>query len=201
MDTFFQLRKQARDIRDEALAEVRAEYADRLKRIAVLEHDLWEKTKAKHKRLTHSIASVIPQDRAFTTEDVYAGLEALDARRPYKKSWVISHLGKLCDRGILRRVQKNHGRQLAIYVRAGVQVEPIPFGNKTLPLAIAMVLEEHGKPLAPIEIAVRLVERGFQTVMDCKRLRGAVGACCRSRPVKFKQSGRKWGLAQGQQKP
>jgi hypothetical protein len=195
MDTFAELRKKAREIRDLAINEARQDYASRLTRIAALERELWDGKKTRYKRLSYAIESVIPKDRPFTTVDVYSALEAMDDRRSFKKGWVISHLGRLCDRGIIRRVQKNHGKTHAIYARAGVEVELVPFESLTLPLAVETILREHGKPLFPIEIAVRLVERGFRTEMRQDLLRGAVAACCRARPVKFRQSGKKWGLA------
>ena len=193
MDTFAQLRKQARDIREQAIAEAREEYASRLTRICALEQELLGARKTKDKSLAAAIERVIPNDRPFTTVDIVAALEALDERRAFRKSWLISHLGRLCERGVIRRVQKNHGREHAIYIRAGVEAQPIPFERKTLPLAVEILLRECG-PLTPLEVAVRLKERKFRSTMTMQLLCKAVAACCRARTGKFVPVGAKWGL-------
>jgi len=189
MEAFNLLRKKARDNRDRIISQARTEYAASLMRIAELEQDLLGRDKPAHKSIASCIERVIPRDRTFTTEDILAGLEALDGRRVWRRRSVDNHISRLRAKNLVRRIQKSHGHEPAIYVRAGVQVDAIPFENRTLPQAVADVLEASG-PLRTTELAVKLLEAGFHTTMSPKALRDAVGVVLRKGA--FRHTAGKW---------
>jgi hypothetical protein len=151
-----------------------------LARIAELEQDLLGRDRPKHKTIAACIDSVIPKDRPFGTIDIVAGLEALDPKRVWRKRSIDGHICRLRFKGLLRRLQKAHGHECAVYVRVGVQVAPLPFEGQTLPEAIESVLGELG-PLNATELTVALLERGYHTTMDKKALRDRVGVVLRKR--------------------
>ncbi len=191
MNAFIELRKQAREKRDKAIAQARDEFAATLRRIAELEQDLLGREPPTHKTIAACIDSIIPTDRVFTTVDIMAALEALDPRRDWRKRSLDSHISRLRDRGIVRRVKKSQNTQPAIYVRVGVEVEPLPFEDMTLPEVVAQVLEEH-QPVRQTDLVVAMLESGYQTSMRPKVLRDAVGRVLRGDKGRFRQRDGKW---------
>lgn len=178
MDAFNELRKQAREKRDKAVSEARDAYDATLTRIASLEQDILGRDLSSHKSIAACIDSVIPTDRPFTTQDILASLEALDPRRNWRKRSVDSHIYRLRERRIVRRLKKAHGEQLAVYVRVGVHIDPLPFEDMTLPEVAAKVLAERG-PMRQTELVMAMLEAGYKTTMTPKNLRNAVGVVLR----------------------
>ncbi len=189
MSAFNELRKHARDKRDKAVNQARAEYADTLVKIAALEQDLLGSVPSGHKTIASSINSVLP-DEPFTTLDILARLEALDPGRVWHRRMIDHHIFRLRERGVVRRLQKAKGHELAVYVRKGVQVEPIPFDDKTLAEVAAEVLADG--PLSQTELAIKLLDRGYRTTMTPAALRDALGVVLRKGP--FKRQGGKWAV-------
>ncbi len=144
-----------------------------------------------HKTIAACIDSVIPTDRAFTTVDIMAALESLDPRRNWRKRSLDSHISRLRDRGIVRRVKKSQNRQPAVYVRVGVEVEPMPFEDMTLPEVVAEVLSRH-QPMRQTDLVVAMLEAGYQTTMSPKNLRNAVGVALRKDRERFRDTDGEW---------
>lgn len=192
MNEFSALRQQARVRRDKAIADVRERYCATLAHIAELERDLLGREPHKFQMLISCVGQVIPKDREFTTEDVMAGLEALDPRRHWQRQSVNNVMGQLRRRGILRRLRRAGHFEPAVYVVHDAKLNS-PYGDKTLVEVICEVLK--GKVMNKTEIAVNMLEGGYRTAMTPKALRHAVGVAMRG-CAKFKtaQNG-KWRVA------
>jgi hypothetical protein len=193
MQAFNELRKGAREKRDRAIGHAREEYAATLRRIADLEQDLLGREPSSHRTIASCIDPVIPTDRAFTTVDIIAALEALDPAREWRKRSVDNHISRLRHRGIIRRVKKSQNTQPALYVSAGVEVEPLPFEDMTLPEVVEQVLGDR-QPLRQTDLVVAMLEAGYQTTMEPKALRGAVGVVHRGDRERFRKSGDLWAV-------
>jgi len=129
-------------------------------------------------------------EASFTTADIFTALEALDPKRDWRSQSIHSHISRLRNRGLIRRLQRPHGHEPAVYVRLGVQGEPLD--DKTLSESVADLLRERG-PLRAGEIAVFLMERGYRTTATPKTIRGSVGRVLRAGAYR-KQAG-KWACA------
>ena len=193
MEAFTELRRRARERRDKAIAQARDEYAATLRRIAALEQDLLGHDPSTHKTIAACIDSVIPTDRVFTTQDIMAALEALAPRRTWRKRSLDSHLSRLRERGIIRRVKKSQNQQPAVYVRVGVEVTPLPFEDMTLSDVIVEVLSSR-QPMRQTELVMAMLEAGYQTTMSPKRLRDAVGVVLRKGGGRFREVDGEWGV-------
>ncbi|MCE5302801.1 MAG: hypothetical protein LLF97_06785 [Planctomycetaceae bacterium] len=178
MDAFNDLRRQARDKRDKSIIEARDAYAATLARIAALEQDILGRDLSSHRTISSCIDSLVPTDRPFTTQDIVAGLEALDPRRNWRKRSIDSHISRLRERGIVRRIKKSQNTTPAVYVRVGVSVQPLPFEDMTLPEVVEKVLRE-SQPMRQTELVTAMMEAGYQTTMTSKNLRNAVGVVLR----------------------
>jgi len=193
MNAFIELRKQARDKRDKAIGQAREDYAATLRRIAGLEQDLCGREPLTHKTIASCIESVLPSDRVFTTVDIMTSLEALDPKRDWRKRSIDSHLSRLRGRGIVRRVKKSQNTQPAIYVRVGVDVEPLPFEDMPLAEVVAEVLGGC-QPVRQTDLVVAMLEAGYQTTMSPKRLRDAVGRVLRGDRGQFWEEDGEWSI-------
>jgi hypothetical protein len=191
MQAFTDIRRKAIEKRDRAIAQARREYAETLARIAALEQDVLGRDPSNHKTISSCINRVLPSDREFTVIDVLAGLEGLDPGRVWRRRSVDSHIFRLIERGVVRRVRKSRGTEPAIYARVGLKLPKRPFENKTLPEAIAEVLGE--KAMTPAEIAVALLDAGYETVQTPRSLQTHIRV--ELRKGRFKREGKKWGLS------
>ena len=195
MEVFNEMRRLAREKRDKAVYEAKGAYEATLARIAALEQDLLGRDLSSHKTIAACIDSILPTDRTFTTQDVIAGLEALDPRRNWRKRSIDSHISRLRDRGLVRRVKKSQNTTPAVYVRVGIAVEPLPFEDMTLPEVVAKVLAER-QPLRTAELTVAMLEAGYQTTMTAKNLRAAVGVVLR-KDRRFRETEGMWAARAG----
>jgi DNA-binding transcriptional ArsR family regulator len=194
MEVFNELRKLAREKRDKAIHEAKGAYEATLARIAALEQDLLGRDLSSHKTIAACIDSVVPTDRPFTTQDIIAGLEAIDPRRNWRKRSIDSHIARLRERGLVRRVRKSQNTSPAVYVRVGVAVEAVPFEDMTLPEVVAKVLSER-QPLRTAELTVAMLEAGYQTTMTAKNLRAAVGVVLRKHR-RFRETKGTWAVGE-----
>jgi len=146
MKEFIALRAKAREKRDRLINEARRDYEETLTRIAALEQDLLGKDVSSHRKISVCIERVIPTDREFTTVDVVSALEALDPGRVWRKRSIDSHISRMRERGLLRRVRKarngSNACEPAVYVRRGVEVGPRPFQDMTLQAVIKSMLAD-----------------------------------------------------------
>ena len=195
MQDFNSLRKRARDRRDKQLKQARDEYAEILARIAELEQDLLGIQPVKHKSIASCIEAVIPTDRTFTTADIMAGLEAIDSGRVWRKRSVDNHLSRLRERGIVKRLKRVRGGQLATYAVADLDTPPVPFEGMELTDCVSLILRDSGEPMRATEVVVALLEHGYETSMDRENLRNAVCAALRDGGEFEKLEGGRWSVA------
>lgn len=189
MNEFTQLRRRAQEKRDRLVNQAKAEYAETLTRIAALEQDLLGRDLSTHRKVSASIESVIPSDRPFTTVDIMTALAALDPSRDWRKRSVDGHLSRLRERGLVTRLKKSKNTQPAVYIRTGVPVDPLPFPDMTLAEVVAATLAT--RPMTQTEIVVSILEAGYETTMEPKALRNAVGTELR-KGERFRVDGGKW---------
>lgn len=191
MKEFIALRAKARDKRDKAIAHARHEWEQTLVQIAKLEQDLLGKESSRHRKISACIESVIPSDREFTTVDIMTALEALDPARVWRKRSVDSHLSRLRERGLVRRLKKHRSTEPSIYARVGATVQTRPFEDMTLIEVVAAVLGD--RKMTQTELVVAMKEAGYETEMTKKTLRDAVGVAMR-KDDRFKRDGDKWSM-------
>ncbi|MBN2024285.1 MAG: hypothetical protein JW809_15990 [Pirellulales bacterium] len=96
-----------------------------------------------------------------------AALEALDPRRVWRKRSIDSHISRLRDCGIVRRVKRSQMHQPAVYVRVGVEVQPLPFKGMALPEVIAEILRDKG-PMRQTDLVLAMLAAGYQSTMTPK---------------------------------
>lgn len=194
MKEFIELRRKAREKRDRAIGQARKDYSETLVRIAALEQDLLGRDLSSHKQISACIDRVIPTDREFTTVDIMTALEALDSARTWRKRSVDSHISRLRERGLVRRVRKARKTEPAIYARAGVKTAPRAFEGQTLKQVIEGTLA--GGAMTQTELAVAMLEAGYETTMTPRAFRTAVGVVLRGNAGRFRQESVKWGVAE-----
>ena len=189
MNEFTKLRDRARARRDQLIAGIRADYEAALVQIARLEQDLCGKETRRLQHFTTSMDSVIPKDRPFTAQDILAALEAMDPSRVWRKHAIDGHIFRLRERGVLRRIRKAKGRELALYVRVGVDVPKLAFEGMTMFQVVRAVLTE---PMTPTEVCVAMREQGYDSTMDPGSLRTHVRRLLKERPEFAMDEGGKW---------
>jgi hypothetical protein len=132
--------------------------------------------------------------RPFSLAEIIAGLEAMDDRRDWQPSHVVSHLGRLRVLGIIRRLKRPKRGEPALYISSDAATEQgIEREEPTLKESIATILQ--AKRLMATEIVVLLLEGGYKTAMKPHKLRLVVAAVLRENPQLFTPSGDKWRLA------
>lgn len=170
-ELFIQLRAGAREKRDKLIDEARAAYEATLVDIARLEQDMLGKVPTRHKSISASIDSVIPRMDTFTTADIMASLEALDGGRVWRKRSIDSHISRLRERGLVKRIKRATIREPAVYVRSEITVKVAPLDDMTLVQVIRQVLT---RPMSTTEVVVAVVEAGYQSTMRKGNLRNHV---------------------------
>lgn len=196
MNEFAELRKRARERRDKLIAAAYSEWESTLGRIAELEQDLLGRDPVNHKSVASCVDAVIPTDSPFTTVDVMKALEALDAGRVFRKRSVDNHIYRLREKGLVRRLKRAQGREPALYARVGVDVPAIPFEGKTMREVMVEVLAD--KSMTQVELALAMIDKGYQTTMKPRALSHAVGAELRRNKEDFRKNGGKWRTKEGE---
>jgi hypothetical protein len=143
--------------------------------------------------MSNEFIALRARDEPFTTADILASLEALDPGRVWRRRSVDSHISRLRERGLVRRIKRATTRERASYARVGVPVTESPFGDMTLAQVIRAVLT---CPMTATELTVRMLEAGYETTMGKKALRDAVGV--ELRKGGFSNQGGKWAAALAQ---
>ncbi|MEQ8787902.1 MAG: hypothetical protein RIC55_16470 [Pirellulaceae bacterium] len=152
-----------------------------------MEQDILGLEPSDHKTLASSVNAVIPTDRPFTTQDILAGLE--DPDRVWRKRSIDYRLSRLRAKGLVRRLKKSHGLEQAVYAHKNCKTEPLPFEDMELPEVIAAVLGD--RSMTQTEIAVAMLEQGYETTMGKMALRNQVGLAVRD-GEQFVAEGGKW---------
>jgi hypothetical protein len=125
------------------------------------------------------------------TVDIMTALEALDPEGEWRKRSVDVHLYRLRERGIVPRRMKARGMVPAIYIRVGVEVDPLPFEDITLAEVVAQILAD-GVPIRQTKRIVVILDQAYKATMTPKALRDAVGVVLRNGNGRIRQRGREW---------
>ena len=187
---FSAIRALAKERYHTAVAAARAEYRTVLRRIKSLENALAPKDhEPPADSIAHFVEQAMPEDRAFTLSDVMAGLEAIDSDREWPRYTVQKRLQKLCERGDIYLVQRPKSGKPSLYAREGVVVAQLPFQGMTLRQVIEATLT---RPMNATEIAVALLEAGYDTAMSHRGLRHEIASILRNGPKRFRKNGNRW---------
>lgn len=166
-EIFSELRRLAEETRNNKLADVRAEYSKTIADIAEMEQRLIGKPVAVRpksktdEKLVDLVASVIPDDRAVTCDDIQGLLRAVDPERKPNIQTIRATLHRLVKEKTLKKISNpQHGAKVK-YCLPGFEADPIR------PLAdwAEEILREAGKPMKAVEIAVAMTEAGYE--MQC----------------------------------
>jgi len=192
MEALNQLRRAARAKRDKTIAQAREDYVATLARIAELDLALYGKPSLKTRSAAACIERIMPVDAPFTIVDIVAGLEALDAGRPWSRRAIDTHVAVLLKRGLIRRLRRGCSGSPAVYIRAGSERDDYLFAGMKLVDVVALMLA--GGPMTPVEIVVALKEAGYRTTRTDKALQWALPTELK-KDRRFEVKGGKWGLA------
>lgn len=173
------------------IATAREEYEANLLAIAKLEQGLLGRLPVHHKQASKCIMQVVPKDRTFTNADLLASLEAIEPRRNWNVRSVNEAISRMRRKGILKRVRRSSGTELAVYAVAELDVPQGAFRDMKLIEAIAAIVK--AKPMRQIEIVLHLLEQGYETRMDKRTFRVAVGQSLREGD--FVRKGKLWTCA------
>jgi DNA-binding transcriptional ArsR family regulator len=109
---------------------------------------------------------------------------AIGSMRIRNERAVVNHIARLREKGIVKRVRRARRSERAVYARVGVEYETPPFDDMTLAQVIAEVLSKR-EPLRVAELALAVLEAGYDTVMSSKSFRPG---------DQFVRDGNKWSL-------
>ena len=194
MEAFAQLKQKAQELRDKKVKQAKDEYKATLKRIVELEQDLLGKLPSDHRSLAECIESVMPFDTTFTTVDIMAGLQAIDETRDWRQRSIDSYLTQVRKKGTVKRIKRSRGTgNPAVYARIGVEVEVGPFEGMTLVECVAALLADG--PMTQTELAIELMNRGYETAMNMKSLRNAIGTEMRNSNRFERGNNEKWAIS------
>jgi predicted transcriptional regulator len=184
MSDFIKLRQLARSVRDKKIEQAREECEATIAQIADLEKALCGTNRVRHPRANAAIEAAMPSDRPFTTEDIAKKLLALEPNREWSRHTINTHIARLRERGILKRISRPGAKQRATYARADL---PIKADSRTLGEIIAVVVT---RPMTLTEIAVAVKEAGYRTSQTGRHLRNHVARGLREGG--YRQDGERW---------
>lgn len=190
MNQFSALRTLARQNRDKAIARAQADYEQRLIVINKLERELTGNVSYRYQKLTACVEQCIPTDREFTIVDLMTALMALDDSRRWSRVGIHKHLATLRQKGLIRRLKKGRRGEPAVFVRTGVAVKERPFEDMSLSEVLAQVLAD--RRMNATELTVAVLESGYETKQNRRKLRMTIGNTLRRETDKFKRQGDKW---------
>lgn len=198
MDAIETLKQQAREKRDQAIAEARAEFRESMAAIRKLERGLApaerKPPRASGAPVFNLVVASIPAGD-FAAGDLLAALRAADPKREFNVGTVRIYLRQLNDKGLIRRVARG-GRNRTLWTRVeGREPEANPFAAWFIPDAVEAVLRESG-PLRIAELVVALQDRGYRVDADPMVLANSVGKALGYHPERFAaQPSKRWGLS------
>jgi hypothetical protein len=165
---FDDLRTLAAESRDRKLAEIRAEYSQAIADIAEMEQRLIGKPIAirpkdkREEKLVDIVAAVIPHDRIVTVDDIQGLITANDPERRPNIQTVRATLHRLVKEGTIKKVNHPQADRKVGYCLPDFDAEAV----RPLIEWAEEVLRESGQPMTPVEIMVRMTERGY--MMECE---------------------------------
>ncbi|MBA3483809.1 MAG: hypothetical protein H0T51_18550 [Pirellulales bacterium] len=203
MDAYDQLRKAAREKRDQAILEARLECQRTLHTIKALRARITDKPliengvavdEPKRRKIIDVICEVMPQGYAFTMVELQDWVQQSESGRAVDRETLRTLLHTLKNEGVVRRVARaGHNAVTWEYVKP--RSRELAFEAMLLPDAAAVVLGDTG-PLRIMELVVALQSRGYRRDAKARTLLAAAGAALRRNRERFScDEDRRWGLA------
>ena len=196
MTTFNELRKLARDKRDRAIKFIKDDYSSTLEQINALEKKLIRRKPSLKGRakpavpLRVEILDCAPRDSTFTVNDILERLE-LDESESVR---VRTTFDRMIKRGDIKRVKRGRKNIPALFAVSTYGPPTNQLNDLSQIEAAEVVLREIGRPLSVAQLAVEMIERGFEPVAGkqgfVKSLRSAM-----RKSSSFVQADDKWSIA------
>lgn len=172
MDLISELKKQARDRRNQAIDLARAEYRQSLEQIDQLRRGLGlgyqRVSRSKSKPLQDLIVDLIPKDRAFTVNEMVLMMRKRHPLRNFNVPTIRTIVPKLAEGGIIRRVSRDE-RGCVLWASVSAKIKTTPLAAMSLTGAAELLLQERG-PLRLMELVILLQQAGFRPKADPRRL-------------------------------
>ena len=189
MNNFSELRQLARDKRDAAIAAIKSEYRKELAEINKLEKSLTKKPGLKGRPkpkipLWTRIMDVVPTDANFTVDDV---LRLLDLPAS-DKSLIRTTFDRLMQKHLIKRLRRGRKNNPATFAVTEFGPPTNPLNDMSQVEAAETVLRELAKPLQLVELAVEMMERGYEPVGDPLTFKKSLGAAM-NKSNRFKRIG------------
>ena len=166
MTTFNELRKLARDKRDRAIKFIKDDYSSTLEQINALEKKLIRRKPSLKGRakpavpLRVEILDCAPRDSTFTVNDILERLE-LDESESVR---VRTTFDRMIKRGDIKRVKRGRKNIPALFAVSTYGPPTNQLNDLSQIEAAEVVLREIGRPLSVAQLAVEMLERGFEPV-------------------------------------
>lgn len=198
MDAIETLTQQAREKRDQAIADARTEFNESMAAIRKLARELRPAEKKPPRPsgapVFSLVASCVPEGE-FTCDDLLRNLRTRAPDREFTVGTVRVYLCTLCDRGLIRRVARGERNRTVWEAVEGVSVPEKPCAAWFIPDAAELVLRERG-PLRVVELVVALQDRGYRADCDPSVLANSVSKSLQYHPERFhKGRGGRWGIS------
>ena len=194
MNNFDQLRKLARDKRDDAIHAIKAVYQTELDSINSLEKKLTRKPSLKGRPKPEvpmhvQIMEAVPTDANFTVHDLLEWLE-LPAS---DKTIVRTTIDRLMSRHQIKRVRRGRRGTPALFAVTSFGPPVNPLNNLSQVDAAESVLRSFGQPVTITELALAMIEQGYDPVSGNRKLKKSLGAALGRKPG-FKNECGLWSL-------
>lgn len=175
MDAYQLLRQQAAEKRDSIIRAARGEYRRALREIEALRRGidaepLTPKLAGTNQAIMEKIRDLMPKDRAFTVRDIADLLTQANPGRTFRPMTLRYFFPRMQKRGTISKVGRNISGEI-LWAAVGVQVVEAPGGAEVMIDMAEKVLREHG-PMTPLEVVVKMQERGYRPKSDPRRLVG-----------------------------
>ena len=176
MNNFNELRKLARDKRDEKIRAARLAYQGELESINELEKRLTKKPSLKGRPkplvpMHQQIMDVVPTDANFTVAELLGWLELPE----HEKGRVRTTIDRLIRKRQLKRVRRGRRYKPALFAVYGFGPPTNPLNDMPQIKAAELVLRDVGKPLNVAELVTEMKSRGYVPVNGDRALAKSLG--------------------------
>ena len=180
MNDFSELRRLAREKRDEAIKAARLEHQVTLEEINALQKRLTKKPSQKGKPkpivpLRVLILDVVPSDSAWTVAEVTKRLE----RPETDENLIRATLSKMLKKGDIKRIRRGRNNIPALFAVKDYGPDDAGLNGLSQIEAAEIVLRQLGRPVSLTQLVVEMLERGYEPVTDERTLRKSLGAAMR----------------------
>jgi hypothetical protein len=172
MDIIDELRKQARERRNAALALARAEYRQTLEQIEQVRRGLGvgykRVSRSKSKPLQDLICDLIPLDRTFNINELVVMMRTRFPLRKFNVPTIRTIVPRLGEQGIIRKVGRDE-KGCVLWASVHAKVEASAFAAMPLTEVAEMLLRERG-PMRLTELVVTMQQAGFRRGAEPRQL-------------------------------